>query len=147
MPRILFRRLLATGLLFLATAAAADAPALTIADGWLRATPTGASVGGGYARFLNAGDRALAIVGVESPVAASAELHSMRHVDGMMQMRHLERLEVPAHGSAALAAGGDHLMLFGLRAPLVAGQWVPITLVLDDGRRLATGFIVRDAER
>ena len=140
----LSRLTLVLGVLCGASVSAAE-PALLVESAWLRATPAGASVGAGYATLHNPGAVPRVIVGVETPASRSAQLHSMTHADGMMRMRHLESLTVSARGSAKLAPHGDHLMLFDLRAPLVAGQRVPVTFVLADGQRLATEFVVRDA--
>ena len=143
MFNFLSRWSLVLGLLWCAGCSAAE-PTLLIESAWLRATPAGAGVGAGYATLRNPGTTPRVIVGAETPVSASAQLHSMTHADGMLRMRHLESLTVPAMGSARLAPHGDHLMLFGLRAPLVAGQRVPVTFVLADGQRLAIEFVVRD---
>lgn len=138
-------RLSATLALLLSVNLAAADTGLVIENPWLRATPAGASVGAGYATLLNAGDKAIVVVGVETDASRAAELHSMTHDNGMMRMRRLERLEVPAKGSARLAPHGNHLMLFDLKAPLVAGQSVPVRFVLDDGSRVTATFSVRSA--
>lgn len=140
----LSRLALASGVLWCAGVSAAE-PALLVESAWLRATPAGATAGAGYATLRNPGAAPRVIVGVETPASGSAQLHSMTHTDGMMRMRHLESLSVPARGSVKLAPHDDHLMLFALRAPLVAGQRVAVTFVLDDGQRVATEFVVRDA--
>jgi copper(I)-binding protein len=51
--------------------------------------------------------------------------------DGVMKMRKLEKLGIPAGGSALLKPSGDHIMLFGLKAPLKEGDLLPITLVFE----------------
>lgn len=112
---------------------------------WARPTPPGATVAAGYVTLRNDGDAARKVVGVETPVAAMAGIHSMTQENGVMKMREVTALEVPAHGAVSLTPGGFHLMLMGLKQPLTAGQYVPLVFVLDDGSRLATGFAVRDA--
>ena len=147
-PRLFVRlscALFTVGALLSGASTFAAEPSLRVESAWLRATPAGAQVGAGYATLRNTGKTPRVVVGVETPVSASAQLHSMTHSDGMMRMRHLERLPVPAGGSVALAPNGNHLMLFGLHAPLVAGQRVPLSFVLDDGSRVTTDFVVRAA--
>jgi copper(I)-binding protein len=81
-------------------------------------------------------DRAAKLVGVESPVAGAAEVHEMRHQDGVMRMRHIEVLDLPAGEVVRLAPGGYHVMLFALRQPLAAGDQVKLTLAVErDGKR------------
>jgi copper(I)-binding protein len=48
--------------------------------------------------------------------------------DGVMRMRPVEALLVPAHGEAVLEPGGLHVMLMGLGDPLVEGNSLPLTL-------------------
>lgn len=136
---------MALGLAFAGLAQAAGAPqALTVSAPWARATPPGATAGAAYAVFRNDGDAPRRVVGAETEVAASAAIHTMKHEHGMMQMRESDGLVVPAHGSAALVPGGDHLMLTGLKQPLVAGTHLRLSFVLDDGTRLAADVPVRD---
>lgn len=126
----------------LSLAQAADA--LRFESPWLRATPPGAAVGAGYATLRNDGDVPRVIVGVETAIAAEAMIHSMTHQNGMMKMRHLDQLEIPAHGSAVLKPGADHLMLMDLKQPLAKGQTVPLDFVFADGTRQRVDFAVRD---
>ncbi|WP_051278342.1 copper chaperone PCu(A)C [Solimonas flava] len=120
---------------------------VSVISPWLRATPPGASVAGGYATFRNDGDvpRRVVSVSVEPALAASAAIHSMSHEGGMMRMREVDGLDLPAHGSVSLAPGGLHLMLMGLKQPLAAGQSQRLQFVLDDGTRLSVDFPVRDS--
>ena len=92
---------------------------LKIERPWSRATPPGASVGVGYMIITNSGKDDHLVSG-SSPVAERVELHSSRLEGGVMKMRKLEQLNIPA--------GGMHLMLVGLKQPLVEGTTVPLTL-------------------
>jgi copper(I)-binding protein len=60
--------------------------------------------------------------------------------DGVMKMRPLERIELPAGTAVKLAPGGLHIMLIDLKQPLQRGEKVPVTLTvlqLDSGSRSA----------
>lgn len=49
-----------------------------------------------------------------------------------MRMRELEGgLAIPPGATVALAPGGLHLMLMGLKTPLKQGEKVPVTLVFE----------------
>ena len=84
---------------------------------------------------------AVALVGAESD-AARVEIHTMLREDGMMRMRPVDRVEIPAGGSAALAPGGNHLMLFDVDATR-AGTLVEVELLFEDGTRLPVTLPVR----
>lgn len=68
------------------------------------------------------------LVGATTPVAAKVEIHSMTDDNGIMKMRKVESLDLPAQQTTKLTASGYHLMLIGLKDPLKAGQEFPIIL-------------------
>ncbi len=86
--------------------------------------------GAAWLTIRNAGgeDR---LVGAESPAAERVELHTHIHEGGVVMMRRVEALNVPAGGEAALEPGGDHLMLFGLKGRLKPGGSFPLTLLFE----------------
>ena len=63
-------------------------------------------------------------------VAKAAEIHTMSMENGVMKMRQLEDLPLPAKQPVKLGPGGDHLMLFNLKKPLKAGEEIPLTLTI-----------------
>lgn len=81
----------------------------------------------------NPGEQDVTLVEADSPAAEVMELHNHEDVDGVMQMRKVTEIVVPAGESVALAPGGLHLMLIGLTAPLVEGEPVEIELRFDTG--------------
>lgn len=91
----------------------------------------------------NAGEQDLALVRAESEASRVVELHDHLMIDGMMRMREVERIDLPAGARIELKPGGLHVMLIGLPAPLQQGQKVPITLVFDDDSRVEIHARVR----
>lgn len=92
---------------------------------WARATPPGSTVASVYAQVkANAADE---IVSVASPVAERIEVHATTEDAGVMQMRPVTTVTLPANEVVEFKAGGLHLMLLGLHAPLAAGSSFPIT--------------------
>ena len=71
------------------------------------------------------------LLGAESPAAGRIEIHTHIHEGGVMKMRRVEAIDIPAGGEAALEPGGDHLMLFGLKAGLAPGDSFPLTLLFE----------------
>lgn len=144
MTRTTHRLALTAGMLALVVSAAACAPstdaqaepdpaaALTLADGWVKAAESGMTAT--FGTLTNGTDAAITLVGVECDLSP-AEIHEVvMDDDGAMVMRPKEGgLVVPAHGTAELAPGADHLMLLDLAAPVAAGDEVSLTLVADDG--------------
>lgn len=66
-------------------------------------------------------------------VAAKVELHTHKEdANGVMQMMHVpEGFVVPGNGTHALARGGDHVMLMGLKGPLNTGDVISLTLTFE----------------
>jgi len=63
-------------------------------------------------------------------VADRAEIHVMKHENGMMMMRQVEDLALPANKEVVLGSG-SHLMLIGLKKPLKPGDRIPLVLTVE----------------
>lgn len=100
---------------------------LTIAQAWVRVIITNRP-GAAYVRIDNAGAAADRLIGVSTPSAERAEIHTHIMENNVASMRKVEAIEVPAHGTATLAPGGGHIMLFGLDAELAEGKTMALTL-------------------
>jgi periplasmic copper chaperone A len=111
--------------------AAAEEGGPKIDRAWARATPGAAKTGAVYFRIKSSIDDRL--IGLASPVAHKAELHTHVEEQGVMQMREVEGgLAVPADQGVELKAGGLlHVMLIDLKKPLKAGDRFPITLTFE----------------
>jgi copper(I)-binding protein len=99
-----------------------------VVDAYARATPPGARTAGVYLTIRNRAGAADELVGASTPVAADVEMHTMSHEGGMMRMRAVDKVPVPAGGAVELAPGGLHLMLIDPREPLREGARFPLTL-------------------
>lgn len=103
--------------------------AVTVNEAWVRATVPGQSVAAGYMK-LRSGESAT-LVGIRTPLAPEAEVHEMSMQGGVMKMRAVNRLALPAGRVVELKPGGYHLMLMNVRNPLKAGDKVPLTLIIE----------------
>jgi copper(I)-binding protein len=111
---------------------------------WVRATPPGAGVTGGFLTVRNSGTKDDRLLSVSSPAVARIEIHEMRHEDGVMRMRPLrDGLMIPAGATVELAPGGYHLMLFGPKRPFVEGEAVPATARFEKAGNVDITFRVR----
>lgn len=111
-------------------------PAVTATGAYARAAPPGQPTGAVYLTLTNHSARSRTLVAATSPDAQVVELHSHVHEDGMMRMRRVERIEIPAGGSVSFEPGGLHLMLIGLKGDLAPGDEVGLILDFDDGSKL-----------
>lgn len=99
-------------------------------DAWVRASNPGQSVGAAYVTLSSTQE--VTLVYVETERAGSVEMHSMTMENGIMKMRSMEELTVPAGKSVKLAPGGLHLMLFELPTPFKTGEQVKFRLCFKD---------------
>ena len=124
----MIRNLLAVFLLALLPLAAATAGNLTVSKAWVRPAVSGQQVSGAYMDLM--AKRPAKLVKVESPVADAVEIHRMAMNDGVMEMRELETIDLPANQIVRLHPGDYHLMLIDLKKPLKPGERVPLKLTL-----------------
>jgi len=128
-------RLLMPTLVALAAIATPVLAQVSVSDAWVRGTVASQRATGAFMNLQSASDAAL--VGAASPVAKVVEVHEMAHEGGVMKMRAIDRLPLPAGRKVELKPGGYHVMLMALTAPIKEGDVVPITLTVEakDGKR------------
>lgn len=85
---------------------------------------------------------AVHLIGVSSSVADSAEVHEMSMENDVMKMRAVPRLFLPAGKTIALKPGSLHIMLFGLKRAIKAGESIPLTLTFEDKQQQRTTLTV-----
>lgn len=88
---------------------------------------TGA-VGAVYLTIRNSGSAPDRLIKASSAIAKNVELHTMLLNDGVMEMRPVEAIDVPASGEVALKPGGFHVMPIGLNKALTPGETFDVTL-------------------
>ncbi|PZU07965.1 copper chaperone PCu(A)C [Sphingomonas sp.] len=87
------------------------------------------------AYFTIAGGRgAETIVRVESALAKRVEMHESMGSGGMMTMKPLATVPVPAHDRLVFAPGGRHLMLFDVDPVVTPGTAIPLRFGFASGR-------------
>jgi copper(I)-binding protein len=101
----------------------------TVTDPWVRGTVATQKATGMFVQLTSAQGGKL--VSGSSPVAGRVEIHEMAVVDGVMRMREISALELPAGKAVELKPGGYHVMLMDLKQPMKAGDIVPVTLVIE----------------
>lgn len=96
------------------------------------ASMPGASTGAVYIKALrNGGGVPDALVAVRTAVAGWVELHHMQLEGGVMRMRAVPSVPLPARGEAVFRHGsteGYHLMLRDLKAPMKVGDRFSVVL-------------------
>ena len=128
----------------LAHAADTKAGSLVISDPWSRETAPRAKTGAGYVVISNTGKAADRLLGGSTPAAGRLEVHSATTENGVMRMRpQKDGVDIPAGGKLELKPGGYHIMFIDLKAPLKAGETVPVTLEFAKAGKVNVSFDVQ----
>ena len=127
-----------------ATVYAADAKVgnIKIDDPWTRSGQTG-QMTGAFMEIKNKG-AADKLVSASSDAAKVAELHASDTSNGVMTMRKVDSIDIPANGELTLKPGGYHVMLIGLNRPLVAGEKLPIKLKFEKAGEVTVDAKIKD---
>ncbi len=124
---------LVSGLFLSLAAFAGAADQVEVHEPYVRLAPPNAPATGAFMVIRNTGDIPVKVVKAENPTSNLTELHNHINDKGVMRMRQVPSIDIPAKGQAELKPGGLHVMLIDMKAPLTEGQIVPITLGFDDG--------------
>ncbi|MCP9337695.1 copper chaperone PCu(A)C [Stutzerimonas xanthomarina] len=117
---------------------------LEATQAWSRAMPPTAPTGAVYFTLQNPGDSPDRLLGVRTPRAKKAELHTHVHEGEMMRMKQIDSIELPAGGQVEFKPGGHHVMLFELSAPLAAGERFPLTLEFEHAGEVTVEVSIQD---
>jgi copper(I)-binding protein len=121
----------------IANAAMAAQAQTRVEEPWVRASVPHQPGTGVFMRITSAQGGKL--VEARSPVAKVVEIHNMVMVGDVMKMRPIASLDLPAGQTVMLKPGSYHVMLTELNRQVMAGDKVPLTLVVEgrDGKREA----------
>jgi uncharacterized protein YcnI/copper(I)-binding protein len=102
---------------------------LTVSTPWIRATPKGAPVAGGYLKITNNGAEPDRLVDGSLVGAGRFEIHEMTMDNGVMKMRPISGgLEIKPGQTVELSPGGYHIMFMEPKEQFRPGQTVKGTL-------------------
>ena len=120
-----------------------DAGDIRIGPSYARATVAQQPSAGAYLTLENRGAAADRLLGVSTPVARSAEIHTMRMEGDVMRMREVGALDLAPAAKVEMKPGsGYHIMLLGLKKPLQAGATFPMTLTFEKAGKVEVSVSV-----
>jgi periplasmic copper chaperone A len=136
--------LLATATLAIAQAQVSyRAGDIVVEEPWLRATPGGAKVAGGYMRITNTGTQPDRLIGGSAAVARGFKLHRSPVLDGVARMEPVNgAVEIGPKETLELKPGSLHAMLVDLQQGLKQGDVVKGTLVFERAGTVAIEYRV-----
>lgn len=113
----------------------AEPDALQVRDAWVRLAAVPDRPAAAYFKLVG-GEAPDRLTGLDSPKVARVELHAGGMEGGMMTMKPMSGVDVPARGQIAFAPGGDHAMLFGVDPSIRPGSALPLIFRFTSGKAL-----------
>ena len=130
---ILFTASAVTAAAILSQAASAQSAAtpspVTVSNAWAKTTVPGGKVSAAYMDIKSSAP--VKLLKAETSIAGNVEIHNMSMNDGVMEMKAVEAIDVPANKTVSLKPGGYHVMLMMLAASINQGDSVPIKLTFE----------------
>lgn len=134
----MFRQAVLTAVALVALSAPLKAAEATVKVEYPFARPSlgAAKNSAAFMTLVNTADKPDALIKAEGDVAERVELHTHLHktIDGrmVMQMRPVEKMDIPAKGTTQLKPGGLHVMLIGVKRPLKPGDSFTLKLIFQN---------------
>ncbi|MCW3148144.1 copper chaperone PCu(A)C [Stutzerimonas stutzeri] len=127
-----------------AAPAPAQAADISVSQVWSRAMPPSAPTGAVYFLLNNGGKQDDRLIAAHTERAEKTELHTHVHEGDVMRMQQVESVAVPAGDTVQFQPGGNHVMLFGLKQPLAAGERFALTLEFEHAGEITTDVDILD---
>lgn len=121
-----------TAMMLLTSAVNAE---VLIANGEVRLPPPGTSVAAAYFELSNTSSHEVELSSIASGAARHTMFHRVENVDGVMKMRHVNKINVPANSMVEFRPGALHVMMMGVGA-LEEGTELEFEIVLGSGETI-----------
>jgi periplasmic copper chaperone A len=102
---------------------------VTVTNAWAKTTVPGGKVSAAYMDIKSTAP--VKLLKAETSIAGNVEIHNMSMKDGVMEMKAVDAIDVPANKTVSLKPGGYHVMLMMLAASINKGDSVPIKLTFE----------------
>jgi copper(I)-binding protein len=123
-----------------ATAAETTNRGVTVIDPWAVATRRGVNVAPVYMEIRASPQASRRLIGAFTDLSDSVEIYGYARVAGVLRRERLEYINIEAGRS--LVPGGFHLLLVGLKEPLIPNTRFNIWLEFDDGNGFEVEVLV-----
>ena len=127
--------LLTTIFTFVFSASSFACGELSIQDPYARATPPNAPASAIFLKLENKTDVEKTIISASTPAAGRVELHSHIMEDGVMKMRQVDSIKVPAMSEVELKPGSLHIMLYELKQEFKEGEDIEVSINFSNGAK------------
>ena len=119
---------------------------VAVENHWARASQgPNSAMFGTFTNSSNQDDQLIAVEVKDPNFCDHTELHAHVEEDGIMKMRPVENIVIPANSTAELKPGGLHVMFMKIANPMNEDAIVPVTLKFQSGQTLDLEVPVKPA--
>lgn len=115
---------------------------LYVDQAYVRLSPNPDSPSAGYFT-VHGGEQDVVLREVMSEAAVLVEMHDSVMKGGMMTMKPVESVDVPAGGTVRFEPGGKHLMLWKINRGVAASGKIPLVFLFSNGDRILVDAAVQ----
>lgn len=109
------------------------AEAIEVDDAYVRIAPPNAPATAAFMELENNDKVDHALVSAKTTINQTTELHTHTNDNGVMKMRQVSQIDLPAGKEVELEPGGLHIMMIGLNEDIQENQTIKIDLTFEDG--------------
>ncbi len=120
----------------IALSACADPAPLYVDKAWVQLNPNGQGPASGYFTIHGGGAGDAKLLRVTSEAAQRIEMHESVQQNGMMTMKAIDSVDVPAKSKVEFAPGGKHLMIFNINPAILESGKLTMIMMFSNGDRL-----------
>ena len=104
----------------------------------------GSKITAAFLKIKNDSDKPVDLISAKSDWAKTIELHTHEMEEGVMAMRKVDRMTVPANGTLVLKSKSMHIMIFKIQEDLKLNSKKKIDLTFNNGMTYAVEFKVQN---
>ena len=116
---------------------------IQVIDPWIREVPPVSKMSAAFVKIKNPTSKTVRLIEVKSNLSDVAELHTHGMVDGVMKMRKVPFIKIPANGEVSLKPGGLHIMFIGLKKKTIDKAKHALEFIFSDGTIIKKEAVVR----
>lgn len=136
------RLIFAALVLPIALTACGDPAPTYIDQAWVRLSPNKDRPSAGYF-VAHGGDAGGQLRGILTDYALKVEMHETVEENGVMKMKPVSSVDIPAKDKVAFEPGGKHLMLWGVNDTAISRGKMQLTFLMANGDRLLVDAVIR----
>ncbi len=120
-----------------------NAQELTFEKTWIKAVPKSMKMSAMFGVLKNNTDKDIKLLSISGELAKNIEIHNHIKTNGVMKMRKIPFLIVPAKGQVELKPMHEHIMFIGLKKSLEMGKSHDFVMSFEGGRTLKVSAKVK----